>query len=234
MAMIFEPQQTTLLKTTDDRTFPVSRVFCVGRNYAAHAREMGADPDREPPFYFTKWPEVVINSDPLDKAEIVYPPETENYHHEVELVVAIGVGGFRIALAEALKHVCGYAVGLDMTRRDLQQEAKDKRRPWDSAKNVEESCPTGRLMMVAPDAPAPSGNISLSVNGTVRQEANLNELIWSVPEVIAHLSRYYTLRPGDLIYTGTPAGVAAVVPGDELVGEISGLPGFRVRIGAAV
>ncbi len=227
----FAPEAPTCLKTTSDRDFPISRVFCVGRNYAAHAREMGKDPDREPPFYFTKWPETVRNADPADALTIPYPPETANYHHEAELVVAVGTPGFRIPQADALAHICGYAVGLDMTRRDRQLEARDKGRPWDVGKNVADSCPTGRLQMVEGGGHVETARISLSVNGEVRQDADIADLIWSVPEIIADLSKYYALRPGDLIYTGTPAGVGPVVSGDEITCTIDGLPPLTVRIG---
>jgi len=232
MTALFAPEPTTTLRTADDRDFPVARVFCVGRNYAAHAREMGKDPDRDLPFYFTKWPETVRNSAPADHLEIPYPPETGNFHHEAELVVAIGVPGFRISQDKALDHVCGYATGLDMTRRDLQLEAREKGRPWDTGKNVADSCPTGRLQLVGDQGHVSAGRIQLTVNGDIRQDADINELIWSVPEIIADLSRYYALRAGDLIYTGTPAGVGPVSSGDVIVCTIAGLSDLKVRIGA--
>ena len=233
MTDLFSPDAPTYLTTSDDRRFPVARVFCVGRNYAAHAREMGKDPDRDPPFYFTKWPETVLNADPSDDLTIAYPPETENFHHEAELVVAIGTAGFRVSRTDALDHVMGYAVGLDMTRRDRQLEARDKGRPWDVGKNVSQSCPTGRLQLVE-DTHVSRARIALSVNGEVRQDADVADLIWSVPEIIADLSKFYALRRGDLIYTGTPAGVGAVVPGDVIDCTIDGLPPLRVRTGAPV
>lgn len=232
MTALFQPDPATLLKTSDGRDFPVMRVFCVGRNYAAHAREMGKDPDRDPPFYFTKWPETVRNADPADDLAIPYPPMTANFHHEAELVVAIGKHGSQIPQSAALDHVCGYAVGLDMTRRDLQLEARDKGRPWDTGKNVAASCPTGRLQLVEDGAHVSSGRIYLSVNGETRQDADVSDLIWSVPEIIADLSRYYALRRGDLIYTGTPAGVGPVSAGDMIECTIDGLPDLKVRIGA--
>ncbi|UWR22130.1 fumarylacetoacetate hydrolase family protein [Sulfitobacter sp. S190] len=232
MTAMFPADPPTILNTTDNRDFPVARVFCVGRNYAAHAREMGKDPERDPPFYFTKWSETVRNSAPSDALEIAYPPATENFHHEAELVVAIGMPGFCIAQTDALNHVCGYAVGLDMTRRDLQLEAREKGRPWDTGKNVADSCPTGRLQLVEGGAHVSTGQIQLSVNGETRQDADVSDLIWSVPEIIADLSRYYALRRGDLIYTGTPAGVGPVSPGDEISCTIAGLPDLKVRIGA--
>ena len=230
MTDLFSPDAPTYLRTVDDRRFPVARVFCVGRNYAAHAREMGKDPERDPPFYFTKWPETVLDADPADNLTIAYPPETSNYHHEAELVVAIGKPGFRIDQSTALDHVMGYAVGLDMTRRDLQLEAREKGRPWGLGKNFEESCPTGRLQLVEGDHIS-QGRIALTVNGEIRQDADLTDLIWSVPEIIADLSRFYPLRRGDLIYTGTPAGVGAVASGDVIDCTIEGLPSMRVRIG---
>jgi len=232
MTNVFAPNAPTFLKTTDGRDFPVSRVFCVGRNYAAHAVEMGKDPDRDPPFYFAKFPETVRNSAPEDDLEIPYPSQTSNFHYEAEMVVAIGAAGFEISNDASLDHVCGYAVGLDMTRRDLQLEAREKGRPWDTGKNVPNSCPTGRLQMIENGGHIAGGRIHLTVNGETRQDADINDLIWSVPEIIVHLSALYELRPGDLIYTGTPAGVGPVVSGDEIICTIAGLPDLRVRIGA--
>ncbi|WP_054309753.1 fumarylacetoacetate hydrolase family protein [Mesorhizobium sp. 1M-11] len=234
MLVLFEPCHPTLLQTTTADSYPVRRVFCIGRNYEAHAREMGRDPDREPPFFFTKWAETVVNADPDDACRIAYPPETHNFHFEIELVVAIGKAGFRIDAAEAEQVIWGYAVGLDMTRRDLQLEARDLGRPWDTGKNVEQSSPMGRL--VARDAARPngfdpgSGRITLSVDGIVKQDADLSELIWPVKDIVAHVSRFYRLAPGDLIFTGTPAGVGAVVPGNRLVGEIAGLPPLEITV----
>ena len=232
MTALFPADPATILKTTDNRDFPVARVFCVGRNYAAHAVEMGKDPDRDPPFYFTKWPETVRNAAPSDTLEIPYPHMTENFHYEAELVVAIGTPGVGIAQADALSHVCGYAVGLDMTRRDLQLEAREKGRPWDTGKNVAESCPTGRLHLVEGSDHSAKGRIHLTVNGETRQDADISDLIWSVPEIIADLSQYYALRQGDLIYTGTPKGVGPVTPGDDISCTIAGLPDLHVRVGA--
>ncbi|GGB35819.1 fumarylacetoacetate (FAA) hydrolase [Tistrella bauzanensis] len=209
--------------------FAVRRVFCVGRNYAAHAREMGRDPDREPPFFFTKWAETVVAGD----GTIAYPPRTANYHHEVELVVAIGTGGARIAIDDALAHVHSYAVGLDMTRRDLQLAARDLGRPWDEGKNVEQSCPMAALVPASAIGHPSTGRIHLTVDGAMRQDADLADLIWSVPEVVSILSESWTLQPGDLIFTGTPAGVGPVTPGAEIYAEIDGLPPLRVTVGAA-
>lgn len=227
MKNLFEPQPPTIATTSDGHGFPVRRLFCIGRNYAAHAREMGKDPDRDAPFFFTKWAETVIPSG----ATIAYPPETNSFHYEAELVVAIAKGGRSIDAEVALDHVFGYATGLDMTRRDLQFEARDKGRPWDSGKNVEQSAPLGLLHPASETGHLATGRIALSVNGEVRQSADLADLIWNVPETIAYISRFYRLEPGDLIYTGTPAGVGAVEPDDSLVVSIAGLSDCSVTIG---
>ncbi len=217
----------TFARTTDGRDFPVRRVFCVGRNYAAHAREMGRDPDREPPFYFTKWAETVVPSG----ITITYPPQTSNYHYEAELVVAIGVGGRNIAVDKALEHVWGYATGLDMTRRDLQLVAREQGRPWSTGKNFEQACPIGLIHPVSEVGHPDKGAIFLTVNGETKQTGDLEELIWPVADVIANVSTLYTLQPGDLIYTGTPAGVGPVVPGDVVVVHVDGLSDTTVTIG---
>ena len=201
--------------------FPVRRIFCVGRNYAAHAREMGKDPDREPPFFFSKPADAVVD----DNATIPYPPLTGDLHHEAELVVAIGTEGFRIAEADALAHVWGYAAGNDLTRRDLQAEAKSMGRPWDWAKGFDNSAVCGPIHPVAAlGRHLSAGAIRLSVNAEQRQSGDLADMIWSVPEVISILSTSVRLQPGDLIYTGTPAGVGALLPGDVCTVEIEGLP----------
>lgn len=228
--MLFEPQPPTLARTVSNAAFPVRRVFCVGRNYAEHAREMGQDPDREPPFFFTKWAETVVPSG----TTLAYPPQTANFHFEAELVVAIGTGGRNIPTARALEHVYGYATGLDMTRRDLQQQARELKRPWDFGKNVEQSAPLGPIHPVAEYGHVASAAITLHVNGTLRQSARVETLIWSVPEIIAFLSRYYRIERGDLIYTGTPAGVGPVVTGDAIVAHIDGLTDLSVTIGPAL
>jgi fumarylpyruvate hydrolase len=207
--------------------FPVHRIFCVGRNYADHAKEMGVEVDREAPFYFTKPASAIA----LSGAATPYPPGTANLHHEMELVVALGAPAFRIAEAEASAAVFGYACGLDMTRRDLQQQAKDKQRPWDLGKAFENSAVIGDILPAAEAGALAGKRISLKVNGAVRQDARLDDMVWSVPELISHLSRFYQLQAGDLIYTGTPAGVGQVSAGDQLEGEIEGLPSLRLSIG---
>jgi fumarylpyruvate hydrolase len=224
---LFTPPAPILAKTVDGQDFPVRRLFCIGRNYAAHAREMGKDPTREAPFFFTKWAETVVPSG----ATIAYPPETANFHYEAELVLAIGKAGRNIAEAEAAAHIYGYATGLDMTRRDLQFEARDKGRPWSTGKNVEQSSPLGLIHPQSQTGVMEQGAIRLSVNGQVKQDADLGDLIWDVREVIAYVSRFYRLEPGDLIYTGTPAGVGAVVPGDAIEVTIEGLSPCAVTVG---
>ena len=227
MTYLFDPLPPVLAKTSDGHDYPVRWVFCIGRNYADHAKEMGVEVDREAPFYFTKWAETVIPSGSV----MAYPPSTANFHYEAELVVAIGKGGRSIAAADALDYVYGYATGLDMTRRDLQLEARAKGRPWDAGKNVEESSPLGLIHPIAETGPLNEGAIRLTVNGEVRQEADLAELIHPVADLIAFLSNAYRLEPGDLIYTGTPAGVGAVVPGDEIVISVAGLSDTVVKVG---
>jgi fumarylpyruvate hydrolase len=213
-----------------EERFPVNRVFCVGRNYAAHAREMGKDPDREPPFFFMKPANAVV--DASSPTSVPYPPKTKNYHHEIELVIAIGRGGSDIPVASALEHVYGYAVGLDMTRRDLQLEARDKGRPWEFGKSFARSAPIGALHRAQDIGHPAAASISLTVNGQPRQSSDIAKLIWSVAECVAYLSEYETLEPGDIIMTGTPEGVNAVVAGDLMRGEIQGLGAIEVRVTA--
>jgi fumarylpyruvate hydrolase len=218
------PTLPTVPTSTGGR-FPVRRVFCVGRNYAAHAREMGHDPDREPPFFFTKPADAVVPDD----ADTPYPTMTERLEHEVELVVAIGTGGSEIAVDDALTHVWGYAVGLDLTRRDLQAEAKRLGRPWDTAKGFDGSAPVGVIVPAAGVDPT-AGTIELRVDGELRQSGDLSDQIWSVAEVIAELSRFVALAPGDLVMTGTPDGVGTIGRGDVLDGGIAGVGSVRTRI----
>lgn len=217
MSYVFPPAaQATVAVAGSEARFPVHRIYCVGRNYAAHAREMGADPEHEPPFFFTKPADAVVASG----ASIAYPTRTADLHHEIELVVAIGKGGRDIAAASALPHVFGYAVGIDLTRRDLQNESKKAGKPWDTSKGFDQSAPIGAIRPVSAADHPKSARIWLSVNGDLRQQGDIADLIWSVPEIIAELSALFTLAPGDLIFTGTPAGVGAVQPGDRLEGGI--------------
>jgi len=216
MNFVFDPpaRPSVAVAGTGAR-FPVRRIFCVGRNYAAHAREMGGD-GREPPFFFTKPADAVVASG----ATIPYPPDTADLHHEIELVVALGKGGADIPVEDALEHVFGYAVGIDLTRRDRQAEAKQAGKPWDVAKAFDRSAP------ISPIRPGPhpgEGRIWLAVDGQVRQDGDLRDMIWTVPEVIAHLSRSFELCAGDLIYTGTPEGVGPVGRGQTLTGAIAGV-----------
>lgn len=210
-------------------SFPVRRVYCVGRNYAAHAREMGKDPDREPPFFFMKPADSVVPA----AGAIAYPPLTADLHHEVELVLAIGVGGRNIAEVDAMDHVWGYAVGIDLTRRDLQGQAKEMGRPWDWGKSFDQAAPCGPLVPVNQTGHPQSGRIWLSVNGDVRQDGDLDELIWSIPEIIALCSQASRLEPGDLIMTGTPAGVGAIAPGDKISAGIAGVGEIAFEIAAS-
>ena len=209
-----------------DLQFPIHRIFCVGRNYAAHAREMGAEVDREAPFYFTKAACAYAPSG----ATVPYAPATSNLHYEIELVVAIGTAGFCIDEADALSHVFGYACGLDMTRRDLQQAMKDKRLSWDIGKDFENSAILSSIVAATECGHIAAGGIGLKLNGVVKQSSDVSDQIHSVPAVISHLSRYYHLQPGDLIYTGTPEGVGPVVVGDLMVGKIDGVGELHVKV----
>ena len=210
----------------DTRRFAVNRIFCVGRNYADHAREMGHDPDREPPFFFMKPASAIVT----DGADMQYPSLSNDVHHEIEMVVAIGKGGANIAADKALEHVYGYGVGLDMTRRDLQGEAKKMGRPWDTGKAFDQSAPCSALVPAAQCGHPAKGSVRLLVNGEVRQEGDLNQLIWNIPDTIAYLSTLFTLQPGDLIFSGTPAGVGPIKKGDVLVGEVTGLSLLKTHI----
>ena len=209
--------------------FPVHRVYCVGRNYEDHAKEMGHT-GREPPFFFMKPADALVVVEAGQTGTMAYPTLTQNLHHEIELVVAIGKGGSHIAAADAHQHVFGYAVGLDMTRRDLQNDMKKQGRPWDIGKGFEQSAPIGPIVPREDAEAAEQAAISLLVNGQPRQHGNVRQLIWNVAETIEHLSAAWALQAGDLIYTGTPAGVAAVVAGDVLAGQVEGLPTLNLRI----
>lgn len=224
MSTLFHLPQPAVPVIGESALYPVRRVFCVGRNYAAHAREMGSDPNREPPFYFAKSADSLVPGG----GAIPYPPGTANLHHEVELVVALSGPAYRATPEQAAKVVFGHAIGLDMTRRDLQFAARDKGRPWDLGKSFEFSAPITPILRGSD--PILSGAVTLEVNGEIRQRGDIADMIWSVPEVIAHLSQYYHLDQGDLIYTGTPEGVSAVRPGDTLVGRIDGLGELVVTI----
>jgi fumarylpyruvate hydrolase len=224
---LFEPPPTVSVEVAgSDARFPVNRIFCVGRNYAAHVREMGFDPDREAPCYFTKASRCIVPSG----SAIPYPPATDNYHHEIELVVAIGEAGFDLAEDEALSIVFGYACGLDMTRRDLQTASRESKGPWDIGKDFENAAVIGAIQPAAEIGHPDRGRIELSVNGERRQDSDLANLIWSVPAIIAHLSTYYRLEPGDLVYTGTPDGVGPVQPGDRITGSIAGVGEIELSI----
>jgi fumarylpyruvate hydrolase len=220
------PEYPTVAIADSDERFALHRIYCVGWNYAAHVREMGLTPEREPPIFFMK---------PLDAigatgGYVRYPPRTENLHYEIELVVAIGKGGSAIDRRAALEHIWGYGVGIDLTRRDLQSRAKQKGQPWEISKAFDQAAPLGALRAVEQIGHPQQGRIWLSVNGEIQQDGDLSQLIWTVPEIIQHLSAYFRLEPGDLIYTGTPAGVGPTVAGDEIEGGVDGVGTVRVEI----
>lgn len=223
---VFPPRPVPHVPLTSGGAFPVARIFCVGRNYAAHAAEMGHAVDREAPFYFTKSAHAVL----LSGQDMPYPPRTADLHHEMELVVAIGAETHEISESDAMGVVFGYGCGLDMTRRDLQAAAKEKRRPWDTGKDFENAAILGTLTPASAIEDITRATIELQVNGEVRQSASIADMVWSIPEIIADLSTLYTLMPGDLIMTGTPAGVGPVVRGDTLSGTIDGLSPVSTRI----
>jgi 2-keto-4-pentenoate hydratase/2-oxohepta-3-ene-1,7-dioic acid hydratase in catechol pathway len=232
-APLFTVPQTMIPIVGEERGFPVRRIYCIGRNYAAHSREMGSDPTREPPFFFQK---------PTDAIQFVaigsigdhpYPSLTKNYHHEIELVAALQSGGRDIPVDRALDHVYGYAVGLDMTRRDLQREMGDQKKPWEIGKSFDHAAPIGPIHPVSKVGHPQKGVISLAVNGKIRQNADLSQMIWSVAEQIAHLSAAFELAAGDIIYSGTPENVGPVVKDDVLLCKIEGLPDMSIRIVAA-
>jgi fumarylpyruvate hydrolase len=210
--------------------FPVRRIYCIGRNYAAHAREMGHDPDREAPFFFMKPADAVLAVAEGEVGRMPYPSLTQSLHHEVELVVALGSGGKSIAAADAMQHIWGYAVGLDMTRRDLQGEAKKLGRPWDIGKGFDHSAPIGPVRRAAECRVDADTRITLEVNGKLRQQSTIGKLIWNIGEIIEHLSSAWELQAGDLIFTGTPEGVAAVERGDTLKAEVSGVGTLQVAL----
>lgn len=223
---VIEPPKlaTVPVRGTGD-LFPVRRVYCIGRNYAAHAVEMGHDPDKEPPFFFQK------NPDNLDTSgTFAYPARSEDVHHEIELAVALKSGGKNIPVDQALDHVFGYAVSLDMTRRDLQGEAKKLGRPWEIGKAFEASAPITPLVRASETGHLDAGAIRLTVNGSQRQEGDLNQMIWKVPEMISYLSDYFELGAGDVILTGTPAGVGPIARGDQMEGTVDGLPALKVGV----
>ncbi len=219
------PQPFVPVKGTEAR-FPVHRIYCVGQNYADHAIEMGGDPTRNPPFFFQKNPDNLV----INGSDFPYPPKTEDVHHEIELVVALKTGGSDIPVETALDHVYGYAVGIDMTRRDLQAVAKKAGRPWEVAKAFEHSAPCSAIVPVSEIGHPQSAAIALKINGEQRQAGDLNQMIWKVPETIAYLSSLFVLQPGDLIYTGTPAGVGAVKRGDLLQGNVDGVGTISVKV----
>lgn len=229
---VFEPpkQASLAVEGSTDR-FPIRRIFCVGRNYAAHAREFGNDPDREPPFFFTK-PADAAFAPAETGGRAPFPPMTENLHHEVELVVAIGAGGRDIAAETAAGHIFGYAAGFDLTRRDLQDDAKAMRRPWDWSKAFDHSAPIGPIRPASQVDRPDAGRIHASVDGAIRQDADIADMIWPTADVIAHLSRAMALAPGDLIMTGTPAGVGPLKLGDRVAGAIEGVGEISFEVGA--
>lgn len=230
MKYLFEPIPVVSLAIAGRaERFPVRRVYCVGRNYVEHAKEMGFS-GREPPFFFLKPNDAVVTGDAGATLAMPYPSLTKSLHHELELVVAIGTGGRSIPAAEAERHIFGYAVGLDMTRRDLQNDMKKQGRPWEIGKAFDRSAPVGVVTPAGEAGAIARAEIRLEVNGETRQRSDLSKLIWNIGETIEHLSAAWELAPGDLIFTGTPEGVAAVVPGDLLVGEVTGLQPLRVRI----
>ena len=229
MNFVFAPPapSSIAIEGTSDR-FPIRRIICVGRNYEAHAREMGRDPTREAPFFFTKPADTVMENG----STIPYPPETKNYHYEMELVVVIGKDGHNIPVASSLDYVWGYAAGLDMTRRDLQLLAREQGRPWDWGKGFDQSAPIAPIVPASKIGHTAKGRIWLSVNGTIKQDADIADLIWNVPEIVSICSHSIKLKAGDVIMTGTPAGVGAVVPGDKIEGGIDGVGTINITIAA--
>lgn len=234
MNYVFNPMPIVGLPIKNtDALFPVRRIYCVGRNYAAHAREMGFDPDREPPFFFCKPndAESIVSVQADETVTIPYPALTSNYHYEIELVVAIGKDAKNISVEEAVEHIYGYAVGLDMTRRDLQMGMREQGRPWEIGKAFDYSAPVGVIHPISETGELNAADIHLTVNGETKQRSDVTHLIWNVAETIANLSNLFELKQGDLIFTGTPEGVGAVVKGDEMRAEVAGLTGITVRVG---
>ena len=227
MGYVISPPPVASLRIvgTDDE-FPVRRIYCIGRNYAEHAIEMGHDPSKEPPFFFQKNPDNLLP----EGRDFPYPAKSSDVHFEIELVVALKSGGTNIPVEKALDHVFGYAVGLDMTRRDLQGEAKKLGRPWEIGKAFEHSAPCGPLVPAEKVGPLTRGAVTLEVNGETRQRGDINQMIWKIPEMISYLSEYFTLAPGDLIMSGTPAGVGAVKRGDHLRGRVEGVGELNVKV----
>ncbi len=228
MSYVFDlgERPSVAIHGSEDR-YPVRRIYCVGRNYAAHAREMGKDPDRDPPFFFQKPADSLIEKG----VDVPYPPRTSNYHHEIELVIAIGKGGKDIPLEEAEDHIFGYAVGNDLTRRDLQLAAREQSRPWDTGKGFDPSALIGDLYPVSENGHIREGDIWIKVDGVVKQQADIKDLIWDVPEVVAELSTLFELQPGDIIYTGAPACVGPVEPGQTMYGYIAGIESITNKVG---
>jgi len=230
MSFVFSPPATVSVPVVGlAERFPVNRIYCVGRNYEEHAKEMGFT-GREPPFFFLKPANALVVIEDGQTGDIPYPSLTQNFHHEIELVVAIGTGGKNIKAADAMKHIYGYAVGLDMTRRDLQNEAKKLGRPWDIGKGFDQSAPIGPITRTADAGNIENADIYVQVNGQDRQRSDTSKLIWSIAESIEHLSAAWELQPGDLIYSGTPAGVAAVVAGDTMIGGVAGIGTLKVKV----
>ena len=228
---LFTIPQMTVPVTGSSALFPVRRIYCIGRNYAAHAREMGSDPNREAPFFFQKPADAVVVVQPGMTGTIDYPTLTKNFHYEIELVAFLKGGGRNIPVEKALDLVLGYSVGLDMTRRDLQEKAKEERKPWEIGKGFDQSAPMGPILTAEKVGHLAKGRIALSVNGAVKQNSDLSNMIWSVAEQIAQLSRANELFPGDIIFSGTPENVGPVVSGDTMVGMIAGLPDLTVKVG---
>jgi fumarylpyruvate hydrolase len=222
----FEPAITSLPIAGSAKRFPIRRIYCVGRNYVEHIREMKEGDERDPPFFFQKPTDAIVQ----DQAKVFYPMWTDDYQYELELVVAIGRGGHHVELKDALTLVFGYAVGLDMTRRDRQREAREKRLPWEMGKAFDQSAPCAAIRAIKDVGYPSAGGITLTVNGQPKQTGDLSQMIWNVPEIIANLSRQYELVPGDLIFTGTPAGAGPVVPGDILTGKIEGVGALQIEI----